>query len=654
MPSGQAPFLPSPEHHRDSVDLLTQKFLIPEPSPELGAGKKWRNEDPSCQSTRRRFSWLAAIAVTLATAALVLFLWKRSGGSQAQPESEKTGNASDSSYQTTVFLNWTVAEIIYDADGVALSRFGVNGKPAHLAAIHANLGDRIVLQLTNNLNVPTSIHFHGLFQQGSGFMDGPVGITQCAIAPGKSYTYDFTVAQFGTFFWHGHFGIQSVDGLRGPFIIQNPSGERQYDSDYTLQLADWYHSSSKNLLASYQNSTLNPNGSEPVWVTGVINGIGQVNCSSLMSYTLCDSHKGPYNFILQPGTSNRIRVVNTGIFAAFLFSIDGHDLTIIEVDGTLVEPYTVSMLTVNVAQRYSVLVKTDAHPGNYMVRGDMYHGDPWTSMPEMPPGFQPNVTAVLTYAGVPLSDAPTQVDSGKLKAGMLDDMQLHPINPPKACPANPTNVQSFLFEFSFATRESDTFQKSYPIIRTLHNNTWNTIVNSSRPTDNVVFIDAGQTIDILIRNDDSGEHPFHIHGHNFWILASGVSNSIATVPRLYTATNPPVRDVVTVKACPHDDQGCLAGNVTQFDGYPGRRKPDANALPATAEDDTWFGYVMIRFVADNPGVWLFHCHIGWHLSAGLAVAFVEGAASVPSALTLGSQATRTCADIAQWNGEIEG
>jgi FtsP/CotA-like multicopper oxidase with cupredoxin domain len=86
-------------------------------------------------------------------------------------------------------------------------------------------------------------------------------------------------------------------------------------------------------------------------------------------------------------------------------------------------------------------------------------------------------------------------------------------------------------------------------------------------------------LDIFLNNTDTGEHPFHLHGHNFWILA--------------TSDYP-------------EAESLYAGDYIQR---------DVVSIPAT-------GWAKIRFVADNPGAWFFHCHIDWHMSAGLALAFL--------------------------------
>lgn len=95
----------------------------------------------------------------------------------------------------TVIYNWDITWVSANPDGeMVRPAVGINGKwPC--PAITANVGDRVVVNVNNKLdNQTTSIHFHGLYQQGSSSMDGPVGVTQCPIPPGGSFTYDFLVS----------------------------------------------------------------------------------------------------------------------------------------------------------------------------------------------------------------------------------------------------------------------------------------------------------------------------------------------------------------------------------------------------------------------------------------------------------------------------
>ncbi|KAJ3066780.1 hypothetical protein HDU98_009968, partial [Podochytrium sp. JEL0797] len=428
-------------------------------------------------------------------------------------------------------------------DGVPRHALGINHIPGFNMPINVNAGDRIVIHFTNGLEVPTSLHFHGMLQRGTGFSDGPSGVTQCPVAPNQTYIYDFTTdGLVGTFWWHAHYHLHLSDGLRGPLIIHDPTEPKNYGSEATLQLSDWYHTQSESLLAWYLNSTTNPNGNEPVWDSGLINGIGQFDCSQLKSPSGC-LKKDPFVQTIAQGTTMRLRLINTSAFAAFLFSIDGHSLTVIEVDGVLVAPKVVDRLTINTAQRYSVLITASQKPGNYLIRANMYHGDPWTSMPNMPIGFNPNVTAVLNYNGINPSLPPLKSQPPP-KPVALNDMTLVP---------------------QFESRPGDLYQKAYPTATLFSGGLWSQLfsssfyANGSSPTlleaynqgstwtpdqiANTIPIHKGQTIDIIIRNDDAGEHPFHLHGHVVWVLASGFANSLASIPQQYPTTNPLRRDV---------------------------------------------------------------------------------------------------------------
>jgi FtsP/CotA-like multicopper oxidase with cupredoxin domain len=97
-----------------------------------------------------------------------------------------------------------------------------------------------------------------------------------------------------------------------------------------------------------------------------------------------------------------------------------------------------------------------------------------------------------------------------------------------------------------------------------------------------------------VNNLDEGTHPFHLHGHKFWVLAQGDGVYQSSTP---LAPNPVFRDTVSVRI-----------------------------LPLTRDLITeGYGFTLIRFIADNPGAWAFHCHIIWHMEAGLLITFLSEA-----------------------------
>jgi len=103
-----------------------------------------------------------------------------------------------------------------------------------------DLGDKVVIHVTNNLgNETTSIHWHGLYHEGTTNMDGAAHVGQCPIPPGKSFTYEFFVNQPGTYWWHAHVGAQYSDGLRAPLIVHDPKDPYigEYDEEHTVTLS---------------------------------------------------------------------------------------------------------------------------------------------------------------------------------------------------------------------------------------------------------------------------------------------------------------------------------------------------------------------------------------------------------------------------------
>jgi len=201
-------------------------------------------------------------------------------------------------------------------------------------------------------NQSTSIHFHGLFQNGTSDMDGPVGVTQCSIPPDGTFTYNFTIDQPGTYWYHSHQVPQYPDGLRGQFIVYDPDSPYlgQYDEEVPLTLSDWYHEQMPILMKSFI-SYKNPTGAEPVPDSVLMN----------------DTHN--LKIPVQAGKTYFFRISNIAAFASQYFWIEGHTMRIIEVDGVYTEAAEASMIYITPAQRYGVLVtmKDDASTNFAMV-----------------------------------------------------------------------------------------------------------------------------------------------------------------------------------------------------------------------------------------------------------------------------------------------
>ncbi|KAF8523282.1 laccase [Hysterangium stoloniferum] len=481
--------------------------------------------------------------------------------------------SADVNYQFNI-INGNVAP-----DGFTRNAILVNNQfPGTL--IQANKDDtlhiNVSVQLDNpNMRRSTSIHWHGLFQHRTASEDGPAMVTQCPIAPGHSYTYDIPLnGQSGTFWYHSHLSTQYVDGLRGPLVIydNNDPNIGLYDVDdatTVITLADWYHGFAPALQANFFSPD-NGGGHEPVPDSGVINGLGRFKDGPT------NVPRAVVNVI--SGKRYRLRVINISAFAQFRFSIEGHRMTIIEADGIPHEPLTVDSFDIYVAQRYSVVITANQPVANYWIRSPMTV----SGESDNPNLDAEDIFAVLHYAGAPNGDPTTQADSGG-GGVLLSENNLHAIGLPVPGGSGPAD-RTIDLDFTKSTDSNGAWtingiQYLPPDLPTLLNiiaNNFTFESNFTRP-EHTFVLNRNNVIDVTIHGSLNGiTHPFHLHGHAFHVIQSSDGGGENFV-------NPPVRDVLGV-------------------GGSG---------------------VKIRFETDNPGPWFLHCHIDWHLEAGLAVVFAE-------------------------------
>jgi FtsP/CotA-like multicopper oxidase with cupredoxin domain len=228
--------------------------------------------------------------------------------------------------------------------------------------IEANIGDTIVVHVHNNLDIPQAIHWHGIRQNGSNAMDGVPGFSQCAIQPGKSFTYRFQVpTETGTFWYHSHYGNTLADGLVGGLIVHSRDDPLKlgvdYDDDRVLYLSDWMNDQSDVIIHEETDMRKPYRGINFVAQpdAALINGVGQCDCSWAQRGVPCGINPHA-EVVAAKGDRVRLRLINHGGQALIRFSIDGHSMTVIEADDTAVEPVTVNEVPVGSGQRYSVVV----------------------------------------------------------------------------------------------------------------------------------------------------------------------------------------------------------------------------------------------------------------------------------------------------------
>lgn len=107
--------------------------------------------------------------------------------------------------------------------------------------IRAKLGDTIRVNVENFLGVPTTMHFHGMTQFRTPFMDGDEMVSNCPIQSGYSHTYEFVAHPAGTTFYHSHSGSQRVAGMTGPLIVEDDDEPFADAPDRLVFIQDWYN-----------------------------------------------------------------------------------------------------------------------------------------------------------------------------------------------------------------------------------------------------------------------------------------------------------------------------------------------------------------------------------------------------------------------------
>ncbi|KAK0191813.1 laccase [Armillaria mellea] len=419
----------------------------------------------------------------------------------------------------------------------------------------------VIDSLTDNTMLrSTSIHWHGLFQKGSSWADGPSFVNQCPIAANHSFLYDFTVPdQAGTFWYHSHLSTQYCDGLRGPMVVYDPLDPHRlrYDIDTeatVITLADWYHTPA---LAA---------GPVPVFDATLINGKGRYA-------------GGPTSDLFRlnviRGLRYRIRLVAISCDPNWVFSIDSHNLTVIEADGVNTQPLVVDSVQIFAGQRYSLILNANQRIANYWMRASPNAGTQ---------GFEGGINSgVVHYVGAASGDPTTNQTTSVIP---LLETNLHPLeNPgapglPQAGGADIELNLALAFDitdFRFTVNGASFIPPTAPVLLQILSGA--NAAQNLLPSGSVYTLPPNKVIEISAPAlAVGGPHPFHLHGHTFDVVRSAGSTE-------YNYANPVRRDVVST--------GSGTDNVT------------------------------IRFTTDNAGPWFLHCHIDWHLEVGLAVVFAE-------------------------------
>ncbi|OVA13780.1 Multicopper oxidase [Macleaya cordata] len=523
-------------------------------------------------------------------------------------------------------FQWEVDYIFRSPDCVENVVMGINGQfPG--PTIRAKAGDTITVNLTNNLRTEgVVIHWHGIKQFGTPWADGTASISQCAINAGEYYVYTFKVDKAGTYFYHGHFGMHRSAGLYGSLIVDVADGLKEpfhYDGEFNLLLSDWWHQNVHEQAVALESNPFRWIG-EPQSI--LINGRGQYNCSLAAQFNntsgACsigkDAQCAPDVLKVLPNKTYRLRIASATSLSSLNLAIGNHKMTLVEADGNYIEPVTVDNLDIYSGESYSVLFTTDQDPTkNYWISASVRG-----RLPKTPPGltilnYQPNSPSSLPTSPPPIPPAWNDFNASKSFSNKILALQgsLVPRPPPRynrrIFLLNTQNKINGIIKWSLNNislvlpptpylgalkygldgkafdkqNPPENFPRDYDIMKPP--------VNPNSSYGNGVYrFEFRSTVDVILQNANilaegqSDVHPWHLHGHDFWILGYGEGKfTEERDEKNLNLKNPPLRNTVVI--------------------FP-------------------YGWTAIRFIANNPGAWAFHCHIEPHLHMGMGVVFVEG------------------------------
>ncbi|ONH68090.1 Iron transport multicopper oxidase FET5 [Cyberlindnera fabianii] len=476
-------------------------------------------------------------------------------------------------------FNYTAAYVKANPDGMHEKEvIGFNGEWP-LPAIHVNRGDRIELFLTNGLkDKNTSLHFHGLFMEGQNYMDGPQMVTQCPIPPGETFLYNFTVGdQVGSYWYHSHSGAQYGDGLRGPLIIHDDREPFDYDEEKVITISETYHGQYDKIAKEFLNR-YNPTGAEPIPQNLLLN----------------ESQNVTINF--EAGKTYLLRIINMGLFVSQYLYLEDHEFTIVEVDGVYVQPYTVDYLYMAVAQRYTVLVKAKSDPKKNYAFMQKFDN---TMLDVIPPELKLEVTNYVVYdESLPLPKPfhfSSEETFNEFNLRPLEDIEL--FDEPDYRITLDVIMDNLGDGVNYAFFNNLTYvEPKVPTLLTVMSAGKDAVKQQIYGSNTHSYVlQPNDVVEIVVNNKDTGRHPFHLHGHVFQMVQ---------------------------KSPAFDDDNPISYDPENHDAFP---KYPLLRDTAILEPN---GYMVLRFKADNPGVWFFHCHVDWHLEQGLAITLIEDPLSI--------------------------
>ena len=271
----------------------------------------------------------------------------------------------------------TIDPVVIDTGGFQRAGVGFNGASPGPVLVFDE-GEEVEIHVKNNLDVDSSIHWHGIILPTQ--MDGVPGLSFDGIAPGETFVYRFPLTQSGTYWFHSHSGFQEPDGAYGAIVIKSKEREPfRYDREYVVQLADAHPHRGAKIMRNLKTLDDYYNRQQPTlgdffgeikdkgFGAAVANRVAWGNMRMLSSdiedlqgFTpLINGKSAAQNWTgeFEPGERIRLRFINSSAMAFFDIRIPGMEMLVVNADGNNVQPVPVDEFRIAVAETYDVIVR---------------------------------------------------------------------------------------------------------------------------------------------------------------------------------------------------------------------------------------------------------------------------------------------------------
>lgn len=443
-------------------------------------------------------------------------------------------------------------------------------------------GDIARIRVHNHLKrEDTSVHWHGILLPVA--QDGVPDVTTPPILPGTTHTFEFPMKHSGTYWYHSHTGLQEQRGVYGSIVVDPAGGEPvRADRDHVVVLSDWTQERPEEVMRTLRRGTdwyeLKKGSVQSLTgaaKAGALKDFFERERSRMPAMDVSDvaydaflaNGKASIHLPGKPGETVRLRFINAAASTYFYLESATGPLRVVAADGPPVKPIQMKRLLTGMAETYDVIVKIPPS-GKWEIRATAQDGSGHASIflgegdihpaPDVP---RPELYNMDSH----LMAAMDEMEADETTGGSHKHQEADPGTeerplPPYSRLRSPTSTN---FPTSLPRRTIE-----LRLTGDMERYIWS-FNDKTFAEDGTIPIKEGEVIRLEFINDTMMHHPIHLHGHFFRVLA-GQGND---APMKHTIDVPPM----------------------------GKRT--------------------VEFHADNPGDWLLHCHLLYHMHAGMTRIF---------------------------------